>query len=65
MGFLVGNDFIPHLPGMHINSGALTVLYKAYVEILPTLDGNKMKDFYFIWSLFKLPPQQSEDQFDL
>jgi 5'-3' exoribonuclease 1 len=41
MGFLVGNDFIPHLPGMHINSGALSVLYKAYCEVLPTLDGKK------------------------
>lgn len=39
MGFLVGNDFIPHLPGLHISSGALPVLYKVYCEVLPTLDG--------------------------
>lgn len=39
MGFLVGNDFIPHLPGLHISSGALSVLYKVYCEVLPTLDG--------------------------
>jgi 5'-3' exoribonuclease 1 len=30
MGFLVGNDFIPHLPNMHINKGALPELYNAY-----------------------------------
>jgi 5'-3' exoribonuclease 1 len=30
MGFLVGNDFIPHLPNMHINKGALPELYTAY-----------------------------------
>lgn len=39
MGFLVGNDFIPNLPELHISSGALPVLYKAYREVLPTLDG--------------------------
>lgn len=39
MGFLVGNDFIPHLPNLHIADGALPVLYKAYIEALPTLDG--------------------------
>uniref|UniRef100_A0A6P7H425 5'-3' exoribonuclease 1-like n=1 Tax=Diabrotica virgifera virgifera TaxID=50390 RepID=A0A6P7H425_DIAVI len=39
MGFLVGNDFIPHLPNLHISEGALPLLYKTYMEILPTLDG--------------------------
>lgn len=39
MGFLVGNDFIPHLPGFHISSGALPVLFKAYCDVLPTLNG--------------------------
>lgn len=39
MGFLVGNDFIPHLPDVHIASGALPMLYNAYMEVLPTLDG--------------------------
>lgn len=39
MGFLVGNDFIPHLPNMHITNGALPILYKAYMDVLPTLDG--------------------------
>lgn len=39
MGFLVGNDFIPPLPDMHITSGALPMLYKAYIEVLPQLGG--------------------------
>ncbi|XP_044753011.1 5'-3' exoribonuclease 1 isoform X2 [Coccinella septempunctata] len=39
MGFLVGNDFIPNLPNLHITDGALPILYKAYMEILPELDG--------------------------
>lgn len=39
MGFLVGNDFIPHIPNLHIQTDALPILYKTYVETLPTLDG--------------------------
>ncbi|XP_059849758.1 5'-3' exoribonuclease 1 isoform X1 [Hypanus sabinus] len=39
MGFLVGNDFIPHLPHLHINHDALPLLYKTYIEVLPTLGG--------------------------
>nr|XP_039266984.1 5'-3' exoribonuclease 1-like isoform X1 [Styela clava] len=39
MGFLVGNDFIPHLPHLHIAHNALPMLYKTYKEVLPTLDG--------------------------
>ncbi|XP_071451218.1 5'-3' exoribonuclease 1 [Hetaerina americana] len=39
MGFLVGNDFIPNLPGLHIAHGALQMLHKAYMDVLPTLDG--------------------------
>ncbi|XP_046669351.1 5'-3' exoribonuclease 1 isoform X2 [Homalodisca vitripennis] len=39
MSFLVGNDFIPHLPDMHINKGALPILYKTYIDVLPTLGG--------------------------
>lgn len=39
MGFLVGNDFIPHLPNLHIANGALTILYRVYMEILPTFEG--------------------------
>lgn len=39
MGFLVGNDFIPNLPNLHISNGALPLLYNAYMKILPTLNG--------------------------
>lgn len=39
MCFLVGNDFIPHLPNLHIAHNALPILYKAYIDVLPTLKG--------------------------
>ncbi|XP_063074870.1 5'-3' exoribonuclease 1 isoform X2 [Engraulis encrasicolus] len=39
MGFLVGNDFIPHLPHLHINHDALPLLYRTYISVLPTLQG--------------------------
>lgn len=39
MGFLVGNDFIPNLPSLHINENALHNLYQLYIEVLPTLGG--------------------------
>ncbi|XP_037699383.1 LOW QUALITY PROTEIN: 5'-3' exoribonuclease 1 [Choloepus didactylus] len=39
MGFLVGNDFIPHLPHLHINHDALSLLYGTYITILPELGG--------------------------
>ena len=39
MGFLVGNDFIPHLPNLHIASNALPLLYQTYIHVLPKLDG--------------------------
>ncbi|XP_013910312.1 PREDICTED: 5'-3' exoribonuclease 1 isoform X3 [Thamnophis sirtalis] len=39
MGFLVGNDFIPHLPHFHINHDALPLLYKTYMTTLPELGG--------------------------
>nr|AAH55175.1 Zgc:63635 protein [Danio rerio] len=39
MGFLVGNDFIPHLPHLHINHDALPLLYRTYINVLPSLGG--------------------------
>ncbi|XP_076824153.1 5'-3' exoribonuclease 1-like isoform X3 [Clavelina lepadiformis] len=39
MGFLIGNDFIPHLPDLHIASNALPFLYGAYIKNLPHLGG--------------------------
>ena len=39
MGFLVGNDFIPHIPHFHINKNSLSELYRVYIEVMPSLDG--------------------------
>lgn len=39
MCFMVGNDFIPHLPNLHINSNALPILYRVYKTVLPKSDG--------------------------
>ncbi|XP_075717589.1 5'-3' exoribonuclease 1 [Rhinoderma darwinii] len=39
MGFLVGNDFIPHLPHLHINHDALPLLYRTYMSVLPEIGG--------------------------
>lgn len=39
LGFLVGNDFVPNLPDLHISHSALPLLYKTYIKVLPTLDG--------------------------
>lgn len=44
MGFLVGNDFIPHLPDLHISKGALPILYKVYMDVLPKVGGNCVLD---------------------
>ncbi|WFD30621.1 exonuclease II Exo2 [Malassezia sp. CBS 17886] len=35
----VGNDFLPHLPGLHINEGALEVLFQIYETVLPHAGG--------------------------
>uniref|UniRef100_A0A1I8N9Q4 5'-3' exoribonuclease 1 n=1 Tax=Musca domestica TaxID=7370 RepID=A0A1I8N9Q4_MUSDO len=40
MGFLVGNDFIPHLPCLNISSNALPLLYNTYKKVYPSLGGN-------------------------
>lgn len=39
MCFLVGNDFLPHLPNLHIAHNALPVLYQAYIDVMPSLGG--------------------------
>ena len=49
MGYLVGNDFIPHLPHVHINQDALPLLWNTYKKVLPTLDGSSA-------SLVRVPP---------
>ncbi|KAL1970765.1 hypothetical protein VTN77DRAFT_2599 [Rasamsonia byssochlamydoides] len=39
MAFFVGNDFLPNLPNLHINEGALAVMFKIYKETLPKMGG--------------------------
>ncbi|OKL64390.1 hypothetical protein UA08_00403 [Talaromyces atroroseus] len=39
MAFFIGNDFLPNLPHMHINEGALGLMFKKYKEALPKMGG--------------------------
>lgn len=39
LAILVGNDFLPHLPGFHINEGALELLFTSYKKILKEAGG--------------------------
>ncbi|CAH0728977.1 unnamed protein product, partial [Brenthis ino] len=71
MGFLVGNDFIPHLPNMHINNDALPLLYRTYMTVLPTLSGyiNEAGDLnlerfeIFMQELAKIDKEKFQDTY--
>lgn len=39
MAFFVGNDFLPNLPNLHINEGALALMFKIYKTVLPRAGG--------------------------
>ncbi|BDD58769.1 hypothetical protein MPDQ_001297 [Monascus purpureus] len=39
MAFFVGNDFLPNLPNLHINEGALALMFKIYKDTLPKMGG--------------------------
>ncbi|KAI0491207.1 exoribonuclease 1 [Xylaria cf. heliscus] len=39
MAFFVGNDFLPNLPYLHINEGALATMFRIYKQILPQTEG--------------------------
>lgn len=41
----VGNDFLPHLPGIHIHEGALNLLYGIYKRVLPKAGKCPSSDF--------------------
>ncbi|XP_023037065.1 5'-3' exoribonuclease 1 [Drosophila willistoni] len=72
MGFMVGNDFIPNLPCLHISSNALPLLYKTYIQVYPQLGGNinergklnLRRLQIFMTALSEVELQQFEDHFD-
>jgi 5'-3' exoribonuclease 1 len=37
LAVFIGNDFLPHLPGVHINGNGLERLFGIYKEVLPSL----------------------------
>ncbi|KAF8442606.1 XRN 5'-3' exonuclease N-terminus-domain-containing protein [Terfezia claveryi] len=39
LAFFVGNDFLPNLPNLHINEGALSLMFGIYKNILPKTNG--------------------------
>ena len=39
MAFFVGNDFLPNLPHLHINEGALATMFRIYKDVLPRCGG--------------------------
>lgn len=39
LNIFVGNDFLPHLPGLHIHEGALGRLFAIYKSVLPKAGG--------------------------
>lgn len=39
LAFFVGNDFLPNLPYLHINEGALAVMFDIYKRVLPSCGG--------------------------
>jgi 5'-3' exoribonuclease 1 len=39
MAFFVGNDFLPNLPHLHINEGALALMFGVYKKVLPLAGG--------------------------
>ncbi|KAH0547780.1 hypothetical protein FGG08_000037 [Glutinoglossum americanum] len=39
MAFFVGNDFLPNLPNLRINEGALALMFKVYKSVLPKTKG--------------------------
>ena len=39
MAFFVGNDFLPNLPHLHINEGALALMFDTYKKVIPNARG--------------------------
>ena len=36
LALFIGNDFLPHLPDLHIAEGALGLMFRIYKKILPS-----------------------------
>ncbi|RKO92292.1 XRN 5'-3' exonuclease N-terminus-domain-containing protein [Blyttiomyces helicus] len=39
MSYFVGNDFLPNLPSLHINEGALALMFKVYKQVVVETGG--------------------------
>lgn len=39
LAFFIGNDFLPNLPNLHINEGALSLMFRIYKTVLPRAGG--------------------------
>lgn len=39
MCYFIGNDFLPHISGFDINSGAISTMFRIYKELLPKMSG--------------------------
>lgn len=67
--FLVGNDFLPHLPSLQIREGALDAILLIYKNLLPSLDGYLTKDgsilFMNVDVLFRDLSKLEEEHFKL
>ena len=69
MCFLVGNDFLPHLPSLQIREGALDAILVIYKNLLPSLDGYLTKEGQITYSnadvLFRDISKLEEEQFKI
>ena len=66
--FLVGNDFLPHLPSLQIREGALDAIMVIYKNLLPStgfLTENGKIDFTRLDVLFKDISKLEEELFRL
>jgi 5'-3' exoribonuclease 2 len=65
--FLVGNDFLPHLPSLQIREGALDAIMVIYKNILPKLGGYLTDegriDFKNVDAIFRDISKLEEEQF--
>eukprot|EP00871_Galdieria_phlegrea_P003204 jgi/Galph1/3885/GphlegSOOS_G2519.1 len=53
MCILVGNDFLPNVPHLDINTGALNIIFTVYKSLLPKMGG-------FLTDKFRIHPQRLE-----